>query len=153
MLSWEISNLGIDTDHAEGIYLRKYLPLSEVQTPTQPKHILRYQDIIRALQHLHDLGISHLDIRIDNILFDHHSRALICNFGTSSPFDQPNPAHPDEWSFTVCIGCHRSVCSGITYALKRSRNEVKGTTTPVRAVRTKARGGHRVPNRAKKSLD
>ena len=87
----------IDTDHPEGIYLRKYLPLSEVQVPAQPGRILWYRDIIRALLYIHDLGIAHSDVRIDNILFDQEGHALLCDFSASSPFGRPNPAspHPD----------------------------------------------------------
>jgi serine/threonine protein kinase len=87
----------IDIDRPEGIYLRKYLQLSQLDPPTQPARILWYQDIIRALQHIHDLGIAHSDVRMDNVLFDHRGHAWLCDFSASSPFGHPNPAlpHPD----------------------------------------------------------
>jgi hypothetical protein len=84
----------IDTDRAEGIYLRKYLQLSELDPTAQPGRILWYQDIIRALLHIHDLGIAHSDLRIDNILVDQQTRAVLCDFSACSPFGQPNPALP-----------------------------------------------------------
>ncbi|KAF2253517.1 hypothetical protein BU26DRAFT_450388 [Trematosphaeria pertusa] len=84
----------IDTDHAEGIYLRKYRPLSEFRAPAQPGRILWYQDIIRALLHLHNLRISHSDVRIENVLFDTQGRALLCDFSASCPFGYPNLAYP-----------------------------------------------------------
>jgi serine/threonine protein kinase len=59
-----------DTDRAEGIYLRKYRQLSEFDSTAQPVRILWYQDIIRALLHIHSLRIAHSDVRMDNILFD-----------------------------------------------------------------------------------
>lgn len=84
----------IHIDHAEGIYLRKYLPLSEFRNPTQPSRILWYQDIIRGLHHLHNLHIAHSDVRIDNVLLDTQDRALLCDFSSSCPFGHPNLAYP-----------------------------------------------------------
>ncbi|KAL9126716.1 MAG: hypothetical protein Q9217_004279 [Psora testacea] len=84
----------IDTDHDEGIYLRRYLSLSELEVPMQPGRILWYQDITRALLHIHNLDIAHSDLRLDNILFDQHGQALLCDFSAASPFGQPNPVHP-----------------------------------------------------------
>jgi serine/threonine protein kinase len=85
----------IDTDRAEGIYLRKYLPIDKLEeTPAQPGRILWYQDIIRALVHIHSLGIAHSDLRIDNILCDRQGHALLCDFSASSPFGRVNPVSP-----------------------------------------------------------
>lgn len=84
----------IDTDYPEGLYLRKYLPLPDVEVPMQPGRILWYRDITRALFHLHDLGITHSDLRIENILFSPEGRAFLCDFSASCPFGQPNPAYP-----------------------------------------------------------
>jgi serine/threonine protein kinase len=76
----------IDTDRPEGIFLRKYLQLSELDPTTQPGLVMWYQDIIRALLHIHDLGIAHSDVRMDNVLFDHQARAVLCDFSAASPF-------------------------------------------------------------------
>lgn len=84
----------IDTDHDEGIYLRRYLPLTELKVPAQEGRILWYQDIARGLVHLHNLGIAHADLRIDNVLFDQFGHAFLCDFSAASPFGQPNPARP-----------------------------------------------------------
>lgn len=84
----------IDTDQAEGVYLRKYRRLSELDSTPQSVRIQWYYDIIRALLHIHDLTIAHSDIRIDNILFDHQARAVLSDFSASSPFGHQNPASP-----------------------------------------------------------
>jgi serine/threonine protein kinase len=84
----------LDTDHAEGIYLRRYLSLSEIEVPNQIGRILWYQDIVRALLHIHRLGIAHSDLRLDNVLFDQRGRALLSDFSAASPFGKPNPALP-----------------------------------------------------------
>ena len=85
----------VDTDHPEGIYLRKYHPLSEFPMPGQPHRIRWYGDITDALCHLHSLGIAHADVRIDNILFDEDRRAILCDFSAASPLGHPNLVFPD----------------------------------------------------------
>lgn len=90
----------IDTDHPEGIYLRRYLPLSQVEPlPTQSTRIRWYRDILSALLHLHSLGITHSDVRVDNIVFNYDAttsdiHVYLCDFSTSCPFGEPNPAFP-----------------------------------------------------------
>jgi serine/threonine protein kinase len=104
----------IDTDRAEGIYLRKYLPIDKLEeTPTQPGRILWYQDIIRALVHIYGLGIAHSDLRIDNILCDRQGHALLCDFSASSPFGKLNPDFPHSAS-PVPINGLSEVVSGAT---------------------------------------
>ncbi|KAL9035799.1 MAG: hypothetical protein Q9214_006426, partial [Letrouitia sp. 1 TL-2023] len=87
----------IDTSYPEGIYLRKYRTLSEIEVPTRSHRILWYQDIARGLAHIHNLGIAHSDLRVDNILFDESGHAFLCDFSAASLFGEPNPAysHPD----------------------------------------------------------
>lgn len=81
-------------DHPEGIYLRKYQPFSAFLPGSESDRIFWYQDIVRALVHLHKLGIAHSDIRKDNILFDRKGHALLSDFGASCPFGHPNPSLP-----------------------------------------------------------
>lgn len=85
--------------HPEGIYLRRYSLRPEIRTATQTDRILWYRDILRGLIHLHNLGIAHSDLRMDNVLSDTQGRAIICDFSASCPFGQPNlvsssPGHP-----------------------------------------------------------
>ncbi|KAJ6150708.1 hypothetical protein N7470_007302 [Penicillium chermesinum] len=82
----------IDVDQPEGIYLRKYQQFSDLMPAPQMERILWYQEILRALSHLHELGITHSDIRIDNILFNFERHALLSDFGASCPFGYPNPS-------------------------------------------------------------
>ncbi|KAL3471261.1 hypothetical protein BJX99DRAFT_263458 [Aspergillus californicus] len=84
----------IDTSHPEGIYLRKYRPFPQSGLPPQSDRILWYQDILRALIHLHSLDITHADVRKDNILFDAQGHALLGEFGASCPVGFPNPSLP-----------------------------------------------------------
>ncbi|KAL4861479.1 kinase-like domain-containing protein [Aspergillus spectabilis] len=85
----------IDTDQAEGIYLRKYRPLPEDMISTPSHRIRLYRDIVDALHHLHNLGIVHADVRIDNILVDDRGSAILCDFSAASPCGQPNLVFPD----------------------------------------------------------
>lgn len=85
----------IDVDQPEGIYLRRYHSLSEVKIPAQLRRIRWYRDLTDALCHIHNLGIAHADVRIDNVLFDEHDRAILCDFSAASPLGEPNPVFPD----------------------------------------------------------
>lgn len=71
----------IDIEHDEGPYLWKYQALSDFPKPAQATRILWYQDILRALLHLHSFGIIHSDIRVDNILFFSQHHAILSDFG------------------------------------------------------------------------
>lgn len=85
----------INTDQPEGIYLRRYHPLSEDKIPAQLHRIRWYRDLTDALCHIHSLGIAHADVRIDNVLFDEYDRAILCDFSATSPLGEPNPVFPD----------------------------------------------------------
>ncbi|KAG0153886.1 hypothetical protein PDIDSM_1265 [Penicillium digitatum] len=80
----------IDTDRAEGIFLRRYQPLPEGEIPSQSSRVRWYREIADALCHLHRLGIAHGDVRIDNVLFDSQGSAVLCDFSAASPFGQSN---------------------------------------------------------------
>ncbi len=58
----------ITIDEDDGIYLRRYLPLSHVERPQQPGRVSWYQDLLRGLARLHSLGICHSDLWPDNVL-------------------------------------------------------------------------------------
>ena len=55
----------IETVHPEGVYLRKYERLPVPGEISQSDRIRWYQDIIRALSHIHYFKIAHCDIRKD----------------------------------------------------------------------------------------
>lgn len=80
----------INTSYDEGIYLRRYIP--SLETSEQLQCIYYYQDILCALQHLHKLGITHSDLRVENILRDQYNHAILCDFSASTPIGCPNPA-------------------------------------------------------------
>lgn len=111
----------IDVDQQEGLYLRKYRQFSELIPASQVERILWYQDILRALSHLHTLGVTHSDIRIDNILFDIGCHALLSDFGASCPFGYPNPSLPlltNGISDTVSDATDRFAMASMVYELE-----------------------------------
>jgi len=88
----------IAIEHPEGIYLERHRPLSHCHIPSQLGRILWYQDMLRALLHIHQLKIAHSDVRIENFLCDSQDRIKLCDFGCSRPFGEENPSatRPDE---------------------------------------------------------
>ena len=95
---WPHPNIAeaIETHYPEGIYLRRYRPLSHLDTTTQSDRTSWYRDILRGLTHLHSLGIAHADLRMDNVLFNANGQAIICDFSASDRSGEPNPAQPYE---------------------------------------------------------
>lgn len=79
----------------------------------QQGRILWYQDIARGLVHIHKLGVAHSDLRIDNLLFDQHGHAFLCDFSAASPFGHSNPARPTP-GFPVPINGLSEVVSDAT---------------------------------------
>ena len=85
----------IALEHPEGIYLRRYSPLSrrlQTEKPVQSIRITWYRDMLRALVHLHQLEIAHADVRLDNFLCDSYDTMVLCDFTCSRRFGQENPS-------------------------------------------------------------
>jgi serine/threonine protein kinase len=100
----------IALEHDEGIYLRRHQPISHCQTPPQSGQILWYQDMLRGLLHLHQIGIAHSDIRLDNFLCDTHGRVLLCDFSCSRPFSGENPSATEPGEALCVNGPAQTVC-------------------------------------------
>ena len=85
----------ISLEYPEGIYLRRYIPLSrrlKIEKPPQPVRVNWYKDMLRALVHLHGLEIAHSDVRPDNFLCDLEGAIVLCDFTCSRSFGQDNPS-------------------------------------------------------------
>lgn len=49
-------------------------------------------EILRALEHLHDLNIMHRDLKPENILLDQNMHIKVADFGCSKILEQPDAA-------------------------------------------------------------
>ena len=58
-------------------YVRKRRKLSE----DYAKYF--FKQLVDALMYCHKKGVVHRDIKLDNILLDHHGRIKLCDFGVS----------------------------------------------------------------------
>lgn len=45
-------------------------------------------DVSRGLQHLHNMNVAHLDLKIDNVLVDGNMRAVICDFSCTAVMNE-----------------------------------------------------------------
>lgn len=129
----------ITLDHPEGVYLRRYVPLSKrLQTgkPTQSIRITWYRDILRALVHLHKLDIAHADVRLDNFLCQAKGAVVLCDFTCSRSFGQENPSVTDSLEDLAVNGASRKV-SDVTdrFALASVIFEVETGTKPKLSVK------------------
>ncbi|GES64955.1 serine/threonine protein kinase [Aspergillus terreus] len=86
----------IDADHPEGIYLRNYRRMWELDGAAPASRLQWYRDITDALAHLHKLGIAHADLRMENMVFDARGCAILCEFSASTPVGEPNHVFPDQ---------------------------------------------------------
>ncbi|KAL4892566.1 hypothetical protein BDV59DRAFT_202684 [Aspergillus ambiguus] len=86
----------VDADHAEGIYLRKYRRMWELDGAAPARRVQWYRDITEALVHLHRLGIAHADLRMENMVFDARGGAVLCEFSAATPFGEPNHVFPGQ---------------------------------------------------------
>ncbi|KAI4213443.1 MAG: hypothetical protein LQ351_003943 [Letrouitia transgressa] len=85
----------IALQYAEGLYLPRYQPLRSTLTRELPPRAGRkcfYRDMLRALNHLHELKIAHADVRIGNFLPEEGGPVILCDFTCSRSFGNENPS-------------------------------------------------------------
>jgi AP2-associated kinase len=41
------------------------------------------KDLVQGVKHMHSLGITHRDLKIENVLY-HNSKFKLCDFGSAS---------------------------------------------------------------------
>jgi serine/threonine protein kinase len=68
-------------------FVRKRSKLNEITA----KFI--FKQIIEALQYIHEHGIVHRDIKLDNILIDLNNNIKICDFGVSKQIKRGDVMH------------------------------------------------------------
>lgn len=64
--------------------------VSNVQVPFDPMKIFRnFLQMVQAVQHLHNIGFLHLDIKLENFLRDKDGRPILIDFDLSAPVNTP----------------------------------------------------------------
>ena len=107
----------ISLDHSEGIYLRKYTPLSQrlAKGPAElPLRLAWYLDIARALHHLHKARKAHCDLRVQNCLCDSDDNVRICDLGLCCSFGTFMPTDDDEFNGNLNVNGHSEFVSDVT---------------------------------------
>jgi len=61
-----------------------------------------FRQIIEALNYIHHKNIVHRDIKLDNILLDHHGNVKICDFGVSK-LVRPGETMTEQWGTPAYI--------------------------------------------------
>ena len=73
------------TEYIKGIELFQYISLKKKIEESEA--CIYFQQIICGLEYLHKMGISHRDIKCENILVDHHLKEIkIIDFGLSNKY-------------------------------------------------------------------
>ncbi|OQR94974.1 protein kinase [Achlya hypogyna] len=72
-------------EHMDGGSLRDYLERTPVSDAVWGQKLLYALDVAQALDYLHSKGITHRDIRADNVLLNRIGDAKVTNFGWLTP--------------------------------------------------------------------
>ncbi|PYH91178.1 hypothetical protein BO71DRAFT_421779 [Aspergillus ellipticus CBS 707.79] len=87
----------------------------------QSRRIRWYQDIIRAILHLHGLGLTHSDLHRGNVFLNHNGQAVLGDFGGCCRYGVENPfvAAPENgYAKTVTDASDRFAMGSLIYEME-----------------------------------
>ena len=88
-LDIDVPNSSIAFEHFSGMDMLEYL---EKVVPIDFIFLLRcFGKVLDAVKYLHDMGIAHMDIKLENILLDYDTQQVkLIDFGQAKRFQDPN---------------------------------------------------------------
>ncbi|ODQ66006.1 kinase-like protein, partial [Nadsonia fulvescens var. elongata DSM 6958] len=93
--------VGIVTECMPNGDLFRYVNESSSGQPSENQARIWFSQLISAVSYLHDNGIAHRDIKLDNLLLDSKMNLVVADFGFAHSFnDNGNIRHP-----TATSGC------------------------------------------------
>ena len=76
-------------EHIDGVALSSFLE----ETPIEPAHAVAIvRDVGNALQHAHNVGVIHRDVKPSNIMLAEDGRAILTDFGVATLRNHPDDA-------------------------------------------------------------
>ena len=87
-------------EYVEGITLKEYIEQQGVISWKETVHFTT--QILRALQHAHDKGIVHRDIKPDNLFYMNDGTLKIADFGISAPIGRKEKGDAVEGTVYYC---------------------------------------------------
>ena len=79
-------SLNLIMEYVNGCSLLSYLKKRHNKKLEEPEARRIFKQLIQALEYCHDLGITHRDIKLENILIDSHHSIKLIDFGFSTCF-------------------------------------------------------------------
>lgn len=144
----EVKCAGTSTGHV--CMIMPYYPRGSIKTLIKNKfltvaQIIKYSiDFLAGLQHIHDQGLIHFDIKPDNILISDNNTALVSDFGITKQLNHLNvaivtdaypktippdvfkyPTHTTAYDIYMAGGTMFHMCNGLD-SVNRHFNLLKG---------------------------
>ena len=94
ILSYDLELGNIVMEYVDGITLRTFLKKDKMSKELENK-------INKCFDKLYNIGISHNDITVDNIMLDKNMKIYIIDFGISSMQDEPIPLNKRSYVNTT----------------------------------------------------
>jgi len=78
--------------------------LSKYKKTMPEAQVRKYlEQILSALEHIHKMGILHLDIKPSNIMIDQNDNAILIDFGASKMYRDGNSLSRDTLAYSTSI--------------------------------------------------
>ena len=94
--------------------------------------------MLMAVEHLHALGVSHRDLKLENMLLDLQGQCKLCDFGLAHVFGGGHATAEERWLTEICGS--RSYCAPEVCAVAHATPSPTHATPPLTHRRLHAHG-------------